>query len=376
MQVERRYHFHRPGAVFAVVTLLLGIGAINSQNNLLFLLFGLGVGAYVVSGFASGWMMMRIRAKRVGRSSATAGGSVRIGYQVRYTGRWLGAFALSITELEDRIPGERREGNWRGRIEPVRAFVAHAPASRAVRVTGSADANKRGICHLSAIRIESRFPFGLMRKSVTIRQPGRVIVRPRVVRLMPGLVEGCTGRDRVSSGSGRKPQRVGEFFGLREYVPGDSPRTIAWRASARSDKLVVRESADPIRDGVWIVLELGHIANESDAQDAERAISLAASLLAQGDEQNIDVGLHIPDHSVAFPPAGGRGHIEGMLDALGELDIEEPPARMTAALGPGAHDIVIVVRAGESHGAIESTARLILRGEDIDRLSVGPGGDA
>ena len=40
MKPVRRYHFHFPGVLFAVVTLLLGIGAINSQNNLLFLLFG------------------------------------------------------------------------------------------------------------------------------------------------------------------------------------------------------------------------------------------------------------------------------------------------------------------------------------------------
>ncbi len=377
MKPVRRYHFHMPGVLFAVITLLLGIGAINSQNNLLFLLFGLGVGSYVVSGLVSGTMMMRVGVRRNGRGEAQAGGSVRLGYEVQCAGRWLGAFALEVEEIEagrrgifskrDKLPG------WGGRIEGVRGLVTHVGPGRRVRVTGRGDALRRGVCDLRTVRVSSRFPLGLMRKSISVEIPGRVIIRPRVVGLVPGLIEGCAGDDRFASGSGRTPQRIGEFFGLREYVPGDSPKTIAWRASARAGELVVRECADPVRSGVWVVISLGSNGDSAWAEETEQAITLGASLVMQGAASGIDVGLSVPGHAIGFAPASGRGHADGILDALGELDVQHNEDAKLAAPQPGVRDTVILVRAGASDDGYEGRARLVLRGSDLERLSLGRG---
>ena len=374
MNRVRRYHFHLPGLLFAAVTLLLGIGAINSQNNLLFLLFGLGVGSYVVSGFVSGLMMMRIDVRRVGRSEAESGGRVRIGYEVRCTGRWIGAFALTIEEVRPRKKWWFRRSQasgWDGRMREVVACVTHVGAGRSVRTTGRGDALRRGVCELGAVRVSSRFPFGLMQKSVTVRSPGRVIIRPAVVGLVGGLIEGCVRDDRFASGSGSTPQRVGDFFGLRDYVPGDSPRTIAWRASARAGELVVRECANPVRTAVWVVLSIENDTQNHQQDDPERAISLAASLVMQGDALGIDVGLSVPGYGIGFLPASGRGHTAGILDSLGELDIAHRADVHLAAPNPGVHDTVILVRSGDPDDGYTGQARLVFRGSDLDRLTVG-----
>jgi len=60
----RNYHFHSPGLVYAVTTMVLVMGAINGQNNLLFWLFGLGVAGLLISGILSGGSLMRLDIER------------------------------------------------------------------------------------------------------------------------------------------------------------------------------------------------------------------------------------------------------------------------------------------------------------------------
>ena len=51
---RRRYELHSPGILYLTITVFLAIGSINSQNNLLFIVFGLLAGGVVASGVLSG----------------------------------------------------------------------------------------------------------------------------------------------------------------------------------------------------------------------------------------------------------------------------------------------------------------------------------
>src|ERR1041385_4840021 len=57
----RRYHFHGPGLVYILVTLFIAMGAINSQNNLLFAALGLAIGGLLISGIISGGALLGVR---------------------------------------------------------------------------------------------------------------------------------------------------------------------------------------------------------------------------------------------------------------------------------------------------------------------------
>ncbi|MFL7870337.1 MAG: DUF58 domain-containing protein [Anaerolineales bacterium] len=91
----------------------------------------------------------------------------------------------------------------------------------------------RGYYPFPGLRVEARDHFGLVSREETIPTPGQLFVLPSVLRLKQIAIR--TRKTRVYSGS--IPARVGgpgvEFFGLREYQAGDSPRWINWRASAR-----------------------------------------------------------------------------------------------------------------------------------------------
>ena len=100
--VARRYHFHWPGLAYAGTSVVLVIGAINGQNNLLFAIFGMAVGGLIVSGFLSGINLLGITVERVAVIAAGVGEEVIIRYRVRNTSRF---FALMGITIEERSGG-------------------------------------------------------------------------------------------------------------------------------------------------------------------------------------------------------------------------------------------------------------------------------
>jgi len=91
----------------------------------------------------------------------------------------------------------------------------------------------RGYYPFPGLRVEARDHFGLVSREEILPTSGQLFVLPSVLRLKQITIR--TRKTRVYSGT--IPARVGgpgvEFFGLREYQAGDSPRWINWRASAR-----------------------------------------------------------------------------------------------------------------------------------------------
>src|SRR5207245_5277986 len=73
-----------------------------------------------------------------------------------------------------------------------------------------------------------------------------------------------------------------EFYGMREYVPGDDLRRIVWRASARTGKVMVREAEQGITDHITLILDTdrgGHSRDgEGLSESLETGIRVAASL--------------------------------------------------------------------------------------------------
>jgi uncharacterized protein (DUF58 family) len=85
-----------------------------------------------------------------------------------------------------------------------------------------------------------------------------------------------------------------EFRNLREYRPGDSPRLIAWKATARYGELMVKELEDDLTKRVTIFLEsrLDPGAKSRERLRLERAISFAATLLHRLARKRYLIRLH------------------------------------------------------------------------------------
>lgn len=323
--VRRRYHFHGPGVAYAATLIVVMLGAINGQNNVLFWLFGLGVAGLLISGILSGAALMGLELEREPCRVATRGESMAVRYRLRNRNRLIPAFAITIEELPEPGAAERLTG--------LVAYASYVPARGEVAAEAQAMPTRRGRAALLQVRVSTTFPFGLTKKSVTFAQPAEILIRPRSPsvneRVLFGRGQGA-GYGKVV----RRGRTGDEFFALRDYVPGDGVRRVAWRASARLDRVVVREMASLPSRRVWVV----PVPRGRDAE-GEACVDAAAGLVRAGLKGGLEVGVASGDGRVLFGPRSGEAAFSRCLDVLAEVP---PIDRFVApAVRPG--DAVVVV---------------------------------
>ncbi len=323
--VKRRYELRPGGLLYVAITLFIAIGAFNSQNNLLFWLFGMAVGAIIISGIASGAALMGLRGRRISPTMVEAGSRALITYELRHRGRFIPAFALLIREL----PGASLPEGRVGLLESARAHIEHlSPGSRA---SGQcwAVAGRRGSVRLERFEVSTVFPFGLFRKSIVFEQLAEISITPARLHLRERLLEiVATGLDE----GGLRASQTGmsdAFFGLRAYVPGDSPRTIAWRRSAAIGELVVRQFAAPMPPRVVLELHPG-LAGASE-RTKELAIALVTSLSMDASANGYSVGIEASWAGYRSPLGGGVRLARRRLRELSRIELIARPGDMAPA---------------------------------------------
>lgn len=333
LQPKRQYHVHGTFLAYCGVTLLIAVGAFNSNNNLLYWLFGLSLGAMLVSGVISGQMMMALRVTREPIEPAQAGGPLIIRYTIVNRSRIMPAFALTMKE--DLAGDEADEDSSKEAVGAVRsapeAFVAHIPPRSTVTVEGVARAESRGRVRFRGHRLSSAFPFGIIRKSLYFQQEGSAIIRPAPAEVPIKAFDAQRGAGAAGENLARRHGTGDEFVALRPYAPGDAPKLIAWKASAKggaTDELLVRQTGSASPRRVWV--ELAVDAASTD-QSRERAISLAAGAIEQARKSSLQIGLVAPAWGLATPPRAGLWHFGTLLNDLGLLG---PPDNRGHGLTP------------------------------------------
>lgn len=367
--VARRYHMHSGGVFYIVVTVLLGIGSINSQNNLLFIVFGVALGAMLVSGVVSGAMMMGLEVDRRPVAAAQVGDNARFSYRVRNTRKRVPAMAIDLIEADR--PRRKLRRRDRKRTFPE-AFVDVVPAGSTEDIAAVMPCTRRGVMRLDRITISTTFPFGIVLKSVTVTEPDELLILPRVLELPASVLLAGGGRGRTET---ERQDRRGlglEFYAIREYQPGDPMRRIAWKQSARGGPLMTREFADPVATAVLIDLALEReqaSGAEADQSPGERAICLAASLAALASRLDVAAGLRVSQLGIDIAPSQLHGRTSAMLEALARIDLADE--RLDAVNQPvesPADARVFRVQADASTATLPSGARLLTP----DLLEEGP----
>lgn len=339
--VRRTYRFRLTGLIYLTVTGFLAIAAISSQNNLLFWCLGLGVAGIGVSGLISGTGLVGVRAEREAIPDASAGGPMVVRYRVRNTNWFAPAFGLTIYERE---PQRRRRVAipWQRCLTRPVAFVACVRPGQTVTAEAFPLATGRGQPEFTDFVVASSFPFGLANKALRFVQRRTALVYPRPSPVRPSVLESLRAggeRDGAVLGGGGD---VGDFYGIREYVPGDSLRSVVWRASARVGDLVVKQHARPAPKRLWVRLELPEPLGD---EEREGTISLAAGVLQLAADQGYAVGLLCPELALISRPVIGQA---GLRNALGRLatigGAESGEAATPADISPGRRDLVVTVR--------------------------------
>ncbi|MCX5691989.1 MAG: DUF58 domain-containing protein [Planctomycetota bacterium] len=330
--IGRRYLFHAPGITYAVTTIVLILGAINGQNNFLFALFGLATGGLVISGILSGANLMGVRVSRLQPLEARVGEQATLRYRISNVNRFLPACAILVEELPSRRGVVARLGTAVG-------FAAYIPAGESIVVEAGALCRERGLASLSRFRVTSTFPFGLTRKSVVFDAADQVVVYPMHAQLRADPIHAAAG-ERLSQSRATPSRHGDEFHSLREYVDGDPLRSVAWRASARGDMLLVREHTR--RSSGRVILEFDS-ALKGDA--LERVISCVAAMAQRACEQGNQFAVARTGGGMVSSFGTGKAHLRAVLKSLALFD------------APG----------------VVQTERALVRPRDVVRVVVVPG---
>ncbi len=186
--------------------------------------------------------------------------------------------------------------------------------------------------------LSTSFPFGLFQKERDVELPGEVVVWPRTDRHVrePRL----TGERARRSGpvqTGASGAR-GEYRGLRPYRPGDDPRDVHWRTSARVGEPVVREYERDQAQALWLCLDL----RAPDAAEAVVATEIVAALADAAIRRGEPVGLLTADSRVS--PGSGGAQLEHILDELARAQFRPDAPHLVPPVPPRECVLVTVAR--------------------------------
>jgi uncharacterized protein (DUF58 family) len=300
----------------------LGVAAINTGNNLLYLLVSALLALIVVSGILSEQAMRGVTLTAITPEELYAGRPALLGATLANRKRWLTSYSITLELL---APDARA-------LESGSRFIyfrrIEAGAERLA--TWEETLPRRGRRRLAGVRITTRFPFGLFMKAGRPALTDEVLVFPEV-RPVPAESLGRLGDE--GAPAGRRRGRGNDLYNLRAYRPGDDPRFIHWRSSAKAEALVVREhEADTSHDTRLVLMGRGQAGTEALESGLSAAASLAAALIRAG------AGVELAGPDFFVPLGHGRPHLRRVLTALALYEPVAPGARRAVG-GPGADGV-------------------------------------
>jgi len=233
--------------------------------------------------------------------------------------------------------------------------------------------SRRGVYPVTNALAATTFPFGLFERRALIRSPGRIVVLPALGNLGSAARRELASLPRSQRARRTDPLGRDEFHSLREFRPGDNPRWIHWRTSARVDTLVRREMRSDAGRDLVVLLDtcVAGLEAERRGRAFERAVSCAATLLVDAARRGRRARIVCADGSARH--AGNRRGLVGALELLagvrpGRTPPEALADRVLSERGASALVLSLEGPAGET---VRALAQRGLRGVVWDVSSPG-----
>lgn len=317
--------FTREGLVFVLLSLALGAAAVNTGNNILYLIFSLMLGLIVVSGMLSRRILRGLHAGLEFPSDLFAG--------VR------NACYVSVSNEKTRFPsfGIRLSAGGGDFPQVSRAFF-YIPPSSEVHGFARVVFPRRGVFVLRDYEIQTRFPFSFfvkIRRYFDEQPPVRVY--PRIYHLSDEwLAKYAEGLLYESPYRGDSHQ----LLHLREYTPNDSSKRIHWKASARTQRFLVKEFQKEQGRNVYIYFDC-YPEKKDLLPELDRAVSLAASLAFLVRRKGWDAVFVFAKHE--FRVDNRDANMRPLLEHLTEITTGMPVVSQSIPQ-PDADAMMLVIR--------------------------------
>ena len=329
----RRLSFTREGKILVFLSVGVGFAAINTGNNLLYLLLGWMLSFIIASGVLSEQTLKNLIVTRRPPPKIFASEPFLMEVVIENKKPKRASYSIEVEDLQGKTPIDKR------------CYFLKIPEGKSQRTSYRHTFVRRGLYTLTGYRLATKFPFALFRKSRDVDAPLDLLVYPARVIVPRPPPRSATRGDATADRLGRR----GEFFGLREHRAGDDRRDVHWKSSARSGRLLVREYEDELARRLVIAVDnalpadvreavnanspeegdakpIGPWSNgfgamtpalEAQVSAVERAISTAASLAAA----YLEVGwtVELVARGTHVPGGNGRTHEAKIARALAVL---------------------------------------------------------
>jgi uncharacterized protein (DUF58 family) len=347
------YEVTKAGVVYVLVTLVIGIAALNTGNNLLYIVVAAMLAAILVSGVVSAMVLRGLELDVRLPENVFVGRLVAGRICLRNPRRFLPAFSIQVVparrEKKTRkrwrwerttfvFPLNRAAGNqwirmrdWRVRRVAMAApapglfegivYFPYLPPQAALVADLSLCFDRRGRYRESTFGVATRFPFAFLTKTRDVALQREILVYPRVEppkELFDILPQVRGEWETFERGRGS------DLYRIREYMPEDSARHVDWKATAKSGSLKVREFSREDERRLRIIFDNPGSGMISSAA-YERAVNLAASL-----------GWHFASQSAELSfLVSGAGQFAGIHQFLSLLAVIEPQNDLPTQREPG-----------------------------------------
>jgi uncharacterized protein (DUF58 family) len=261
--VPRRLRITRAGIFWTLaagVLLVAGFVGMANEINLLIWPAYAGVALILLNGLAVGWGLEHLRARR-------------------HIIQPIFAQTPFLVEVELYNPSKR--DLWG--VKLIEKGSTHAQPNFCVRLEArgrrafrhEVTLPYRGTYFWAPLIVSSGYPFGLVERRLLIPPAEKTLVLPALGRLHRGrLRRFLRGADPRNIRIRQRPKvhraAQDEFHGLRPYRPGDSPRWVHWRTSARRGELMVREFEDLPSENLLLVFDPTLMLEEEGLSPGER----------------------------------------------------------------------------------------------------------
>jgi uncharacterized protein (DUF58 family) len=350
---KTEYRITREGWIYIGGILVVALAALNTGNNLLFLILASLIAIILMSGILSSITLTGVEMRLDLPEHIFAGQTIRGQVELENEKLTLPSFSL-------RVEAAKSKKEPAAALLETPVYFPYVPKRERVQQSVPITFARRGAYRQDAFRIVTRFPFGFLQKARRVELRAEALVYPSVepsrdfFEILPAL-QGAL--ESASKGGGH------DLYALRDYVPTDSARHVHWKASARSGSLMVREFTREDDCRVLLVLD-PHVSETGLGPNAtlpaaaverfERAVTLCASIAWHFFERNAQ--LQFRSSALETSLATAEENIFTILRhlALAQPLLPDPRHELLRDLA-ASPDLFKVIVTSQPRGSIPST---------------------
>jgi uncharacterized protein (DUF58 family) len=352
------------GIIYVIAVLLIGVAALNTGNNLLYVVVAAMLAAILVSGVASAMVLRGLELDIRLPEQVFAGHPTLGRIAIRNRRRWLPSFSISVVPIKQKPagqwqwvpttfgfpPGQPEAKQWvrlpdrqfrrvadsdtsPSGIFTQSAYFPYIPPAAELTAELELCFPRRGRYQQNSFGLATRFPFAFLTKTRRVALAREILVYPPVeatdefFEVLPQI----TGEfETFARGRGD------DLYLIREYMPEDSARHVDWKATAKSGSLKVREFSREDERKLRIVFD-NPVPGTVSEQAYENAVTAAASLGWHFAEANAHLSFVAQDYR-------GGAEIYDFLAYLATVAPQSAPSALDRLEISGDYNIILTTR--------------------------------